>query len=126
MKFARVVIKVRDYKSSFEFYHDKLGLKLMSSWQRKDSWGALFNAGSAIIEIIWYPSGDGLENCNYTMERAKVDLLFDAGDVDILYKRLTDKDVTVIKEPYDAPWGYRLFTIKDPDGFLVSFLEPAK
>jgi len=126
MKFARVVLKVKDYKTSFEFYHDKLGLNLLSSWQREDSWGALFNAGPATVEIIWFPSGEGLEDCNYTPERSKFDLFFDAGDVNILYKRLLDKDIEVVKEPYDAAWGYRLFKIKDPNGFMVSFMEPIK
>jgi catechol 2,3-dioxygenase-like lactoylglutathione lyase family enzyme len=71
MKFARIVLKVKDYRSSFEFYHDILGLKLMNSWQREDSWGALFNAGPASVEIIWFPSGEGLEECNYSPERSK-------------------------------------------------------
>ncbi len=124
MKFSRVVIKARDYRKSFEFYKDILGLKLSTSWQRKDSWGALFSAGDIIVEIIWYPSGDGFDDCNYSMERAKVDINFEVSDIDIFCKRLADAGVEIVNEPHDAPWGFRLFTIKDPDDIRISFLQP--
>lgn len=124
MKFSRIVIKVNDYRKSFEFYKDILGLKLSSSWQRKDSWGAVFSAGSADLEIIWFPEGESFDDCRYYLERKKIDIFFDANDVDIMFKRLLDLGVEIVKEPYDAPWGYRLFTVKDPDGIPISFLQP--
>jgi catechol 2,3-dioxygenase-like lactoylglutathione lyase family enzyme len=124
MKFSRVVIKTKDYRKSFEFYHNTLGLKLSNSWQRKDSWGAIFSAGTGIIEIIWFPSGEGLEECNYAMERAKVDIGFEVHDIDILHQRLSDSGVAVITEPSDMPWGYRIFSIKDPDDIRITFLQP--
>ena len=124
MKFSRVVIKARDYRKSFEFYKNILGLKLSTSWQRKNSWGALFSAGDGIVEIIWYPSGEGFDDCNYSMERAKVDINFEVSDIDILYKRLADAGVEVVSEPQDAAWGFRLFTIRDPDDIRISFLQP--
>ncbi len=126
MKFSRVVIKVRDYRRSFKFYKDLLGLNLSTSWQRKDSWGALFSAGNAIIEIIWYPSGEGLDDCNYTMDRRKIDINFEVHDIDILYKRLEDAGADIVNAPRDEEWGYRAFTIKDPDGIPVTFLEPIR
>ena len=126
MKFSRVVIKARDYRKSFEFYKDVLGLKLSTSWQRKDSWGALFSAGDLMVEIIWYPSGEGFDDCNFSMERAKVDINFEASDIDILYKRLADAGVEIVNEPHDVPWGFRLFTIKDPDDIRISFLQPLR
>lgn len=124
MKISRIVIKVNDYRKSFEFYKDKLGLKLSSSWQRKDSWGAIFSAGNIAVEIIWYPDGEGFIDCCYQMERNKIEINFETHDIDILYKRLSDLGITIIREPFNAPWGYRVFTIKDPDGIAISFLQP--
>jgi lactoylglutathione lyase len=124
MKFSRIVIKVNDYRRSFEFYKDILGLKLSSSWQRKDSWGAIFSAGGGDLEIIWFPGGEELEDCRYYLERKKVDICFEIHDIDILYKRLSDQGIEIIKEPFDAPWGYRIFSIKDPDGVPVLFMQP--
>lgn len=124
MKFSRAVIKVADYRKSFEFYHDILGLKLSTSWQRKDSWGAIFSAGTGIVEIIWFPSGDGLEDCNYIIERKKISLDFDVNDIDILHTRLAESAVKVIDKPHDVPWGFRVFSVLDPDGVVISFLQP--
>ena len=126
MKFSRVVLKVKDYRQSFEFYHDLLGLKMTTSWQREDSWGAIFSVGPSSVEIIWYPQGDGFDDCNYVLERQKIELFFDADDVDIMFQRLVDKGADVIKKPFNAAWGYRLFKIKDPDGIPVAFIEPVK
>lgn len=125
MKFSRAVIKVADYRKSFEFYHDVLGLKLSSSWQRKDSWGALFSAGSGVVEIIWFPSGDGLEDCNFRLQRKKISLDFEVNDIDILYTRLIDSGLTVLDKPHDVPWGFRIFSVSDPDGVVISFLQTA-
>ena len=124
MKFARVVLRVADYRKSFEFYHDILGLKLSTSWQRKDSWGALFSAGTGIVEIIWYPSGEKLEDCNYVMKRRKFSIDFEVNDIEILQKRLTDIGVEIIEDLQDVPWGFKLFSIADPDGIVITFLQP--
>jgi catechol 2,3-dioxygenase-like lactoylglutathione lyase family enzyme len=124
VKFSRVVIKTKDYRRSFAFYKDTLGLRLSTSWQRKDSWGAVFSAGDATVEIIWYPSGEGFDDCNYPMERAKVDINFEVSDIDILHNRLADAGVKIVNEPHDVAWGFRLFTIKDPDDIRISFLQP--
>ncbi len=118
------MIKVRDYRKSFEFYKNILGLKMSNSWQRKDSWGALFSVGTATIEIIWYPSGPGLDDCNYTMERDKMEIDLEVNDVDIWHRRLSSSGVTVLDAPHDVPWGFRQFTVKDPDNTPIVLSQP--
>jgi catechol 2,3-dioxygenase-like lactoylglutathione lyase family enzyme len=118
MKLTRVIIKAKDYRKSCDFYKNVLGLRLASSWQRKDSWGAIFSAGDGNIEIIWFPSGEGLEDCNYTPGREKFEIFLEVHDVDIIYQRLKSSG-GVIAPPRDEPWGYRLFTIKDPDNISI-------
>lgn len=124
MKLTRVVIKTRDYRRSCDFYKSMLGLKMKSSWQRKDSWGAIFSAGNGDIEVIWYPSGEGLETCNYVPGKAKFDIFLETHDVDIIYRRLSDSGAEIVEQPHDAPWGYRLFTIKDPDNIPIVIAQP--
>jgi catechol 2,3-dioxygenase-like lactoylglutathione lyase family enzyme len=124
MKLSRVVIKVRDYRKSFEFYKDVLGLKLSSSWQRKDSWGALFSAGNAVVEILWLPSGVGLDECNYTIERNKIEVNLEVTDIDIWHRRLVAAGIAVDGPPRDVPWGFRLFTVKDPDNVPIVLAQP--
>ena len=124
MKLTRVMIKVKDYRKSFEFYKNTLGLKMSQSWQRKDSWGALFSVGGPIIEIIWFPSGPGLDDCNYLMERDKLEVDLEVNDVDILHRRLMTSGITVVDSPHDVPWGFRQFAIKDPDGLRIVLSQP--
>ncbi len=124
MKLTRVMIKVKDYRKSFDFYNHILGLKLANSWQRKDSWGALFSVGSGIIEIIWYPSATGLDDCNYTMERDKIEIDLEVTDVDIWHRRLAATGITVVNAPHDVPWGFRQFTVKDPDNMSIVLSQP--
>jgi uncharacterized glyoxalase superfamily protein PhnB len=124
MKLTRVLIKVRDYRNSFEFYKNALGLKLSNSWQRKDSWGAIFSAGAAVIEIIWYPSGPGFDDCNYVIERAKIEIELEVSDVDIWHQRLVSSGATAVDTPHDVPWGLRQFTVKDPDNTPIILSQP--
>jgi predicted enzyme related to lactoylglutathione lyase len=124
MKLSRVVIKVKDYRTSFEFYKNVLGLKLFNSWQRKDSWGAIFTAGGGMLEIIWYPSGEGLEECNYFIGKDKLEIYLEVNDIDIQHRRLTAAGANVIGSPHDTPWGFRILTLKDPDNVPLILAQP--
>lgn len=124
MKLDRIVIKVNDYSKSFKFYHDILGLKLQTSWQREDSWGALFFCGQAILEILWYPEGDQADECNYIPQFSKTDIFFTVSNVDTLYNSLKSYDEYEITSPQDFSWGYRVFTITDPDKVKIVFAQP--
>ncbi len=104
MKLDRVVIKAADYRKSFEFYHDILGLRLKTSWQRTDSWGALFFCGETMFEIIWFPDGEGNVDCNYMPQRNKTELFLAVNNVDTIYHRLTAVDGLKLSAPEDMPW----------------------
>lgn len=118
------MIKVKDYRQSFEFYKNVLGLKMSSSWQRKDSWGALFSAGGATIEIIWYPSGKGLDECNYIPRQNKFEIDLEVHDIDIWHRRLLEAGANIIDTPHNVPWGFRLFTVLDPDNIPIVISQP--
>lgn len=40
----------------------------------------------------------------------------DAGAVDDAWKRVTQAGYSGVLEPFDAPWGQRYATVRDPDG----------
>ncbi|MCP4580321.1 MAG: VOC family protein [candidate division Zixibacteria bacterium] len=124
MKLDRVVIKAADYRKSFEFYHDILGLRLKTSWQRSDSWGALFYCGEALFEIIWFPDGDGNADCNYIPKRNKTEFFLAVNNVDTIYHRLKAFDGLELSAPEDMPWGMRISAVFDPDGIKVVFSQP--
>ncbi len=124
MKLDRIVIKANDYRKSFDFYHDILGLKLKNSWQRADSWGALFFCGEALIELIWYPEGEGNTECSYIPEFNKTEIFLSVNDVDSLYDKLKRYEQIRATRPEDKSWGHRIFKITDPDNVKIIFSQP--
>src|SRR6266851_223347 len=60
-----------------------------------------------------------------TEHRREVDLYITTDSVDDLYRRLKDR-VQVVEELYDAFYGMREFTIRDFNGFWVTFGQPTQ
>ncbi len=40
-------------------------------------------------------------------------------EVDAAVERVRENGFTIVKEPWNAPWGQRYAVIRDPDGYLV-------
>ena len=55
-------------------------------------------------------------------DRREVDLYVTVENVDSLHQRLKDH-VEVVQEPNDTFYGMREFTVRDPNGFWVTFGE---
>ena len=45
-------------------------------------------------------------------------------DVDRAYDALTEKGAEVVFPPRNAPWGVRMFMLKDPNDFLIEVSRP--
>ncbi len=45
-------------------------------------------------------------------------------DVDAMYRRATDNDVTIVHDIGDRDYGLRDFIIRDRDGFRLRFAAP--
>jgi uncharacterized glyoxalase superfamily protein PhnB len=45
-------------------------------------------------------------------------------EVDRTVGRVVAAGHTVVKQPYDAPWGQRYATVADPDGYRVDVFCP--
>ncbi len=58
-------------------------------------------------------------------QRREVDLYVHAENIDDLYRRLKDR-VQVVEDPHDTFYGMREFTIRDINGFWVSFGQPVR
>jgi uncharacterized glyoxalase superfamily protein PhnB len=58
-------------------------------------------------------------------DRREVDLYVETEGVDDLFADLKDR-VRVREEPHDTFYGMREFIIRDPNGFWITFGEPAR
>jgi len=45
-------------------------------------------------------------------------------DVDAAHAALRERGADILFPPRDAPWGVRLFMVRDPDGFLIEVSRP--
>jgi uncharacterized glyoxalase superfamily protein PhnB len=59
-----------------------------------------------------------------TAERREVDLYVDVDQVDQLYASLRDR-VQIVVGLNDTDYGMREFIIRDPNGFWITFGQPA-
>jgi predicted enzyme related to lactoylglutathione lyase len=48
-----------------------------------------------------------------------------ADDIDTYAKAITSRGGTLDGEPKDD-WGFRAFSVTDPDGFKITFMKPLK
>lgn len=63
------------------------------------------------------------EECMRQASRACRGFEFQVPDVDAEYRRMRSMGVEVKEPPRDLPWGYRYFTIEDPDGNTVDIVQ---
>ena len=121
-----VMLYVADLKESVEFYRDKLGFGFHGYWDNAtnevvEQWEDLQEPGYASVtvgedDIGLHPHPDFEEG------PANIKINFEIDDADALYEEFTSKGVEA-SEPQDFPWGARMFTVVDPNGHKIDFLE---
>jgi catechol 2,3-dioxygenase-like lactoylglutathione lyase family enzyme len=129
-KRPRIAMKVTDLATSLVFYVNNLGFDLVESKPEVDTalvldsddnsfWGCILLAGPQVEDVrvhldeprVVYKPGD-------TLDFLENDI--DAKCVNLIGKGLGDMKVE------DNIWGDRKLTLKDPDGYTIVFLTPAK
>jgi len=60
-----------------------------------------------------------------TERRREVDLYITADDVDEIFRRL-EEQAEIVEKPYDTFYGMHEFTIRDCNGFWITFGQPTK
>lgn len=119
-----VFLITKDYEASLRFYGETLGLKEAS--RAKDHVRYALGGVSLVVhapipdaemrrwglEPLCEPRGSG------------VVLTLAPGDVDEAYDALLARGAEVLFAPRNAPWGARMFMLKDPNGFLIEVSGP--
>ncbi len=108
-----ISLQVTDLAASRAFYTDVLGFTVDSRFDTPDF--VLFDTNSI-------PFGLGQASMNMT-EGAQagwgVALGIDCDNVDELHNKMKAAGVTILKPPYDSPFG-RAFVFADPDGYRIT------
>lgn len=124
-------IRVRDIQKSLDFYTRVLGFQTSDKLTRKDGKLAHVTLGFDSPLLMLAPV-DYVRTVQTKEDLAKnklgVGVEFHIGmngskKLDEFYAEVKARGVTVLNEPKTEFWGDRLFTVKDPDGYAITFSE---
>lgn len=111
-KLTHVRVNVSDLKRAVDWYEGVLGFENDGGWPpEKPTYMQFRAAEGAVFSMMEVESGKSYGRLNFVVE-----------NVDDLWERLKDK-VQVLEPLMDTPWGTRKFTILDPDGNELGFVN---
>ena len=124
-------IRVKDIQKSLEFYTKTLGFQTSGWVTRHNGLTAHVSVGFSTPLLMLSPmeyvrTWRTKENLLRKMVGVGVEFyisLEGVSTVDAYFKELAAKGVTVINEPKTEFWGDRIFSISDPDGYVLTFSE---
>jgi len=120
MKYTSTLIAVRDMKKSKQFYHDVLGLEVISDFganvtltygialQTLDTWKDFIH--KKIEEVVF--------------QNNAVELYFEEDDIDTFVSKLSAfEDLEYVHPLFEHPWGQRVVRFYDPDKHIIEVGE---
>lgn len=116
-------LTVNDVDTSLGFYRDVLGFHVKREWEEDGRvLGAELVAGSVNLMIgqdDWAKGRDRTKGVGFRI------YLTTAEDIDELAAQVVARGGVLDHEPQDMPWGARVFSITDPDGFALTISTEA-
>lgn len=123
----RVVIRARSFDRTVRFYGDALALPRLQNWDREDGRGALFQAGSGVVEVLGRPAGaDGEEmdeSFEYQGPQHKMSLVMVVSSAEQAYAECHFREKNIPGGLRKDDEGNLVFETHDPDGVRVIFLQ---
>lgn len=127
MKLDNFRLLVNDFRASFHFWHDIIGLSLIY----KDDAGevyAYFQAGDVRLELLkadYFASSLSAAISTATQEGYRGAIVFKVDDVDATYADLAARGAPTLAPPQDRPqWHCRTAHLLAPDGYVIEIFEP--
>jgi uncharacterized glyoxalase superfamily protein PhnB len=119
LKDASPGFTVNDLEKSLAWYRDVLGFAVEERWEQEGKLlGVSLRAGNVSFMIgqdDWKKGRDRKKGEGFRIYCSTTQ------DVDALAKKIQAAGGRLDSEPQDQPWGYRDFSMTDPDGFKLTF-----
>ena len=115
------ILTVRDLEASAQWYQEVLGFQHIFTIPG--------HGGPMLVHLRWMKYADLLLRRQMgSIEQPKglgISLSFSVfeGGVDAIANRARHKGATLESEPKNQPWNARDFSLRDPDGFLLTFTQ---
>jgi predicted enzyme related to lactoylglutathione lyase len=110
-RLTHVRVNVRDLERAIAWYEDRLGVRAAGHWPPNAPTYVHFGFGPTQLGLGRYDPAPA------TGARFN----FEVDDVDAWWERLKDEDI--VEPLFDTPYGSRKFTIRDPDGNELGFVQ---
>jgi len=123
LQFYCVRLLVKDFRASWRFYRDVLGLT-PAKGHGNPPYGNFVGKGRDTIALFdrkLMAEAVGLHAGRYARDQVgRSAIIFEVKDVDAVAKRLRRQGVRLLKGPTDRPdWMLRTIHFRDPDGYLI-------
>ena len=116
-------ITANDAAASIKWYCDVLGFSLKERWEQEGQFlGGTVVSGGVSINIFqddWKLGRDRKKGQGVRL------FITTADDIDKYARAITSRGGTLDHEPKDD-WGFRAFSIADPDGYKITIMRPLK
>lgn len=124
----RVVIRARNFDRTCRFYGEALALPRLGNWDREDGRGALFQAGSGVVEVLGRPAGEDAggdldESFEYQGPQQKMSLVMVVPSAEQAYAENHFREKNIPGGLRRDDQGNLVFETHDPDGVRILFLQ---
>jgi hypothetical protein len=123
----RVVIRAKNFELTCRYYGETLALPRLQSWDGETSRGALYQAGSAQIEVLGRPATESAsvrdETFEYQGPRQKMTLTFVVPSAEKAYEEGLFRDKNIPGGLRRESDGTLIFETHDPDGVRIVFRQ---
>lgn len=123
----RVVVKARDFDRTCRFYGETLSLPRLTTWDRENGRGALYQAGTGAIEVRGHAhggeTGDRDENFDYQGPKHKLEIVLLVPSAEQAYEELVFREKNIPGGLRPDPDGTLVFETHDPDGVKIILRE---
>lgn len=116
------MLHVRDVDASLDFYQDVLGFTV--GFTMTDTTGKTVHAemGRNGVQLMLGSASEVSEAARSLLGAGLVLYITDNDeDIDALYEHVRDRGARIIEAIGNRYWGDRTFTLKDSDGYLLTF-----
>lgn len=111
---SEAVFAVKDLRESVDFYLNVLGFESRWLWGDPPTFAGV-RWGTAQVMLCLDPARGNVEGLQHW---------FRVTDVDDVYRRQKSAGAQIIQDIENKPWGFREYTVRDPNGYHLRFAGP--
>lgn len=116
------ILAVKDIDSSVAFYVEKLGFELdyvLKGAGGKDAFASVSLHGASLA-LELKPAVEPRSSVQFMVYVA------DGENIDDYYTSVVERGTPISEEIEDAFWGDRIFTVHDPDGYMITLCKTVR